>query len=413
MIIKGANLHAGQQKVVHELLLGRKYIIVNSGRQVGKSFLSQQIICYWALNNPNSVILVVAPVYAQLRRPFEEIIDGLHGANVIESANKSEFIIKFKNGSKVIFKSAERPDSMRGLTADFAVLDEAAYMQDDVWRAVIKPILLVKGKQVLFISTPRSRNWFYELYSLGQSADHPDYVSITMTYEENPFVDQLEIEEARKTLPDHIFRAEYLAEFTESGNTVFSNLDNCTFTKWPSVQGRTYLGVDLGRQGDFTVATVMDDAGQVLEIYRDNQKEWHVMIDKIVQLAKKWNASILVEANSIGDVVFEQIKKLWARTEPFNTTSSSKQEIIEALIIAFNKGDLKIPSRELFGALRFELDIFEYQYSPTSRTVKYSAPGNMHDDTVMSLAIANRARQKMKTAGQYAVGGTRASSRPL
>lgn len=413
MIVHGADLHIGQQKVVDLILQGHKYIVVNAGRQVGKSFLSQQVICYWALNNPGSVTLVVAPVYAQLRRPFEEIIDGLAGSKLIEAANKSEFTIKFKNGSKVIFKSAERPDSMRGLTADFAVLDEAAYMQDDVWRAVIKPILLVKGKQVLFISTPRSRNWFYELYSLGQSTDHPDYVSTTMTYEENPFVDQSEIEEARKTLPDHIFKAEYLAEFTESGNTVFSNLDACTFTKWPSVQGRTYLGVDLGRQGDFTVATVMDDAGQVLEIYRDNQKEWHVMIDNIVKLAKKWNSSILVEANSIGDVVFEQIKKLWPRTEPFNTTSSSKQEIIEALIIAFNKGELKIPSRELFGVLRFELDIFEYRYSPTSRTVKYAAPGNMHDDTVMSLAIVNRARQQMKTAGQYAVGGARVSGRSL
>ena len=407
MIIHGADLHPGQLRVVDALQKGYKYIVVNSSRQVGKSFLSQQIICYWALNNPKSVILVVAPVYAQLRRPFEEIIDGLSGSGVIESSNKSEFTIKFKNGSKVIFKSAERPDSMRGLTADFAVLDEAAYMNDDVWRAVIKPILLVKGKQVLFISTPRSRNWFYDIYMLGQSAEHDEYISITMTYDENPFVNKEEIEEARKTLPDHIFRAEYLAEFTESGNTVFSNLDACTVHKWPRVSGRTYLGVDLGRQGDFTVATVMDDAGQVLEIYRDNQKEWSEMIDNIVKLARKWNASVLVEANSIGDVVTDYIKKQWPRTEPFNTTAQSKQQIIEALIIAFNKGELKIPSRELFGPLRFELDIFEYQYSASSRTIRYSAPGSLHDDCVLSLAIANRARQQMKTAGQYAVAGKR------
>lgn len=405
MKIHGADLHEGQRKVVDKILAGHKYIVVNSGRQVGKSFLSQQVICYWALNNPNAVILVVAPVYAQLRRPFEEIIDGLHGANVIESANKSEFIIRFKNGSKVIFKSAERPDSMRGLTADFAVLDEAAYMQDDVWRAVIKPILLIKGKQILFISTPRSRNWFYDIYQLGQSEDHPEYVSVTMTYDENPFVNIQEIAEAKATLPDHIFRSEYMAEFTESGATVFTNLDNCSVAKWPVPSGRTYLGVDLGRQNDYTVATVIDDAGQVLEIYRDNQKEWHLMLENVIKLARKYNSSILVEANSIGDVVYDLLKKQWPRTEAFNTTSQSKQQIIEALIIAFNKAELKIPSRELFGALRFELDVFEYQYSPSSRSVRYSAPNGMHDDCVMSLAIANRARQQMKTSGQYVVGG--------
>ena len=167
------------------------------------------------------------------------------------------------------------------------------------------------------------------------------------------------------------------------------------------------MGVDLGRQGDFTVATVVDDQGRVLEIYRDNQKEWSYMIDEIVKLAKKWQAQVLVEANSIGDVVLEQIKKQWPKTEPFNTTSQSKQQIIEALIIAFNKREILIPSRELFGPLRFELEVFEYKYSPTSRSVQYTAPSGLHDDAVMSLAIAWRARQQMKSSGLYATGGVR------
>ena len=407
MIVEGSELHTGQLRVVSAILGSSKYVTCVAPRQTGKSFVGQQVVLHWAINHPGSKIFWIAPTYAQARKPFDEIYDGIHAAGIIKSANRSNFEMQFVNGSTIYFKSVERPDNLRGYTGDFMICDEAAYYSEEVWASVLKPIMLVKGKKVLFISTPRGKNWFHNMYQLGMDEEQEDYETIRMHYSENPFIDQAEIDEARRTLPEHIFAAEYEGSFVDSGNTVFTNLDNCTFHKWPTAQGRTYIGVDLGRQGDYTVATVMDDGARVLEIYRDNQKEWHVMIQNIVDLAKKWNAQVLVEANSIGDVVFESIKRQWPRTEPFNTTSQSKQEIIEALIIGFNKGEISIPSRELFGALRFELDIFEYKYSPSSRSVKYEAPQPHHDDTVMSLAIANKARQKMKTSGQYAVAGKR------
>jgi hypothetical protein len=405
MEILGAELHKGQERIVEHVKAGTKYIVVNASRQVGKSFLATQLICYWAINNPGAVILVVAPVYSQLKRPFEELIDGLQGSKIIKDANKSEFIIRFTNKSKVIFKSAERPDSMRGLTADFCIMDEAAYMSESVWSAVVKPILLVKGKQVLFISTPRGKNWFHDLYNLGQSLDHPDYVSATMNYEENPFVNKKEIEEARTTLPEHIFNAEYLAYFEDSGNTVFNNLDACEFSTWPRVNGRVFAGLDLGRANDYTVLTVIDESGQVLEIYRDNQKDWSTMIARVLEIVKKWNAQLLVESNSIGDVIVEQIKKTWRNTQPFATTSQSKQMIIENLIMDFNAQKVKIPSNKLFTHLRFELDVFSYNYSPKARTIQYSAPNGLHDDCVMSLAIANQCRKVQQNRGSYTVGG--------
>jgi hypothetical protein len=405
MQVVGSPLHAGQQRVVDFILQGYKYVVVNASRQIGKSFLAQQVLCYWALNHPNSVILVAAPTYSQLRRPFEELVDGLSGSNLIADVNKSEFRIKFVNGSKILFKSTERPDTMRGLTADFAVLDEAAYMNESAWNAVIKPILLVKGRQVLFISTPKGKNYFYDLYQLGQSDDHKDWISTTMTYDENPFVDQQEIESARATLPTHIFNAEYLAQFEDSGDTVFQNLDAASFSVWPKPSGKIFAGLDLGKQNDFTVLTIMDETGQVLDIYRDNQKDWSFMVNEIMARLKRWSPELLIEVNSIGDVVFELIKKQWPRTKPFTTTSNSKQNIIENLIMDFNKSVVKIPSQDLFKPLRFELDIFSYHYSPKSRSIQYSAPQGHHDDCVMSLAIANQCRKSQINRGQYVVGG--------
>ena len=401
MKIKGTGLHPGQQRVVDMVKGPAKYCTVLAPRQTGKSYISQQVALYWAINNPDARIFWTSPTYQQAQRPFEEIYDGIFKSGILKAANKSEMRLTFVNGSTIQFKSVEVPKNLRGFTATHMICDEAAYYPEDVWNQVLKPIVLVKGLKVCFVSTPRGVNWYKTMYDLGQSEEHPDYASCRMYYEENPFVDMEEIQEAKRTLPEHIFATEYEASFVESGQTVFSNIEACETNRWPQPQGRRYIGVDLGRQNDWTVATVVDEQGQVLEIYRDNQKDWSYMINNIVKLAQKHNAHVLVEANSIGDVVGETIKKQWPKTETFNTTSSSKQRIIESLIIAFNKQEIVIPSKELFEPLQFELGIFEYKYSRSNRTIQYEAPSPWHDDCVMSLAIAWEAREKMKASGQY------------
>jgi hypothetical protein len=130
------------------------------------------------------------------------------------------------------------------------------------------------------------------------------------------------------------------------------------------------------------------------------------MIAEIVKRIKKWDAQVLVESNSIGDVVVEDIKKQWPKTGAF-FTGSNKQRIIEQLIVDFNTDSIQCPSRALFPTLLFELSIFEFNYSPASRTVKYGHPQGMHDDTVMSLAIANECRRSRQNYGSYATATVR------
>ena len=401
MKIEGSDLHEGQQQVVEMILGDAQCNVCIAPRQTGKSYLSQQVVLYWAINHPKANVFWIAPTYQQCMRPFEEIYDGIFLSGALKSANKSELRLTFQNGSVIHFKSIERAANLRGFTATHMLCDEAAYYPENVWAEVLRPITLVHKAKTLFVSTPRGHNWLKTMYDMGQSSEHPNYASCRMHYHQNPFIDLAEIEEARATLPEHIYAAEYEGSFVESGQTVFSNLKACSFERWPSSSGRNYMGVDLGRRADWTVATVVDSDGKVLEIYRDNKKDWAAMIGEIVKLAKKWNAHVLVESNSIGDVVEESIRREWPKTEGFATTSQSKQKIIEALIVAFNTESIRIPSKELFEPLLFELEIFEYQYSRASRSVQYQSPAPFHDDCVMSLAIAWEARERMKASGQY------------
>ena len=83
---------------------------------------------------------------------------------------------------------------------------------------------------------------FKKLYDQGQDPEQPDYASCRMHYSENPYLDLKELEEARRSLPEHIFAAEYEGSFTESGQTVFADTTPNQFSKWPQPQGKVFCG---------------------------------------------------------------------------------------------------------------------------------------------------------------------------
>ena len=405
---QGFQPHSKQLAMIKGILgSGAKYHVACVGRQFGKSLMGINLALYWAINNNNTKILWVSPVYSQATKVQKEIIAAIGHTDIVKSANYSSNEIELRNGSVILFRSAERYDNIRGLTVDYGIIDEAAFCKNEAYSEAIKPVFLVKGKKVLFISTPKGKNWFYNLYQLGKSPDHPNYQYYHGSSYDTPFINVEEIEDAERTLPERVFQQEYLAQFIDGGGEVFQNLDNNKFRAWPTPIGKVYCGVDLGKQEDSTVATFIDSVGNVVEIYRDQKTEWSKMIQQINQRVKKWNATVMIEVNGIGDPLFEQFKKLHANTHPFTTTSRTKNEIIEGLILDMNEGTVRIPHQDLFPALVSELETFTYEYNPKTRSIKYGHPKGLHDDTVISLAIANYNRKQNKSYGQYATQGSR------
>ena len=408
MIATGLQPTQGQQGFIDLVLNSEaKYYTLVSSRQAGKTTLMMNFLLYFSINNKGTKVAFISPTYNQVRKVMEDLHNVIAKSKITKKVNYSTYEMHLYNDSIIYFRSAENFDALRGYTFDYLIIDEAAYIKEQAWRSAIQPTVLIRGKKVILCSTPRGMDFFYELYQLGQSADHPNYNSYRMTYKGNPFVDMSEIEAAKKTLPSAIYKAEYEGEFVQGESMVFENYTNCMFDRWPQPNGQVFAGIDLGRESDYTVATFIDQTGQVVEIYRDNQKDWSTMINQIIQRAKKYNARLMVETNSMGTVVMEQLKKQWQNTEGFTTTNKSKQEIIEGLILDFHETNIGIPSSELFGELQNELDVFEMKYSPKSRSVIYAAREPFHDDLVMSLAIANYNRKQGAMLGSYAVMGRR------
>ena len=402
MIATGFTPHINQKQIINSILNGKeKFHVVSVGRQFGKSLMGINLTLYWAINHKPCKILWVSPVYSQTNKVQKEIDNAIRNSNIIESCNYSESYIKLRTGSEIYFRSAERYDNIRGFTFDYAILDEAAFMREEAWGEAIRPTLAVKGKKVLFLSTPKGKNWFYDLYQLGLSTDYPNYKSYKGSSYDTPFISAEEITDAKKTLAPNIFKQEYLAEFLDDGGTVFTNISNNTIPQYPKPNGVIYCGIDLGRTDDYTVATFMDNVGNTVDIYRANGKSWNHMIDELSVKINQYNAVTTIEVNSIGDVIFEQLKSKVKSIYPFVTTNKSKQEIIEGLILDFNEGNIKIPDRKLFAPLYDELGYFTYDYNPKTRSIKYGHPSGLHDDCVISLALANYCRKTNIKRGSY------------
>ena len=73
---------------------------------------------------------------------------------------------------------------------------------------------------------PAGRNWFYDMFTRGVERQD-GFRSFTFPSNVSPYFPAKEWEEARRTLPEDVFRQEYMAEFLEDSAGVFRGVDGC------------------------------------------------------------------------------------------------------------------------------------------------------------------------------------------
>jgi len=390
-----------KQREIHEALeTDIKYCIVSIGRQFGKTLFAENQAAKWGLENKNWKIGWISPTYKQAKKVFKEITKALANCIYVIGMNRGDLVIEFNNGSVIQFYSAEAYDSIRGETFDALICDEFAFFKPEAWNEVLKATVLVRGKKVLILSTPKGKNQFYNLWNLAQH--NKNYIAFKGSSYDNPLIDPEEIREAERNLPDHVFKQEYLAEFLDNGSSVFRNIKECI--RRSNNTSSLYAGIDLGRSDDYTVLTIVDSNN--IEVYSERWRhmDWSAIINNIVVQLNKYRPNTLVESNGAQDAIFEQIRNKVAYNknsiQPFVTTSKSKQNIVEDLIVKFESMDIGIIGHDW---QINELEVFTYEYNLKTRAIKYSAPVGLHDDYVMSRAITNHALKTMKASGKYFV----------
>lgn len=405
MQYKGFKPYPFQKGIIDDILNKEDmfYTLV-CGRQIGKTLLLINMLLYYSINKPRTTLLWVSPFYSMAVKVLSQILDAIEFTPITKEANKSEKIITLINGSRIYFRSAEKPETIRGLSIDYCFIDEAQDVSDDAFNKSILPTLSAKGKKCLIAGTPKSKNWFYLYFQRGNNKNYNSYTAPSTI---SPYISEEFIKEQKESLPPSIFNQEFLAQWQEGDGEVFTNIDEvCNLSNWNGTKDRTLGGLDIGTKQDYSVLTIMDTSGRVIYMWRERGLEYTQIVDKVVYLCKQYRTELYVEANSIGDAVYEMIKKKYKPVKPFITTNTTKENIIRRLISDISDMSLELPSVSLFQPLYKELHAFQYKYLPSGK-ISYGAMSGMHDDCVMSLAICNWNRVENPIRKKLVISGLR------
>lgn len=331
----------------------------------------------------------IAPTYKNSRPLWRMIESFVTPILPVASISKSDRSVTFRNGGAVSIFTADNPVGILGNAFDIVIGDEVARWSENIWAETIMPTLADRAGRAMLISTPKGRNWFWREWMRGVN-NEAGYASFTAPSSDNPNPNiKRAALMARERVPERTYRQEWLAEFIDNSGNVFRNIRECATAELQSKANGTSrytVGIDWARSNDFTVITVIDQTKrEVCHIDRFTGIGYQLQLGRLSAIVERFKpAHIVAESNSMGGPLVEAIQRKGWPVHAFNTTNASKGEIIDGLALALERMDIKIPNDPV---LIGELIAYEME-TTKSGLIRYGAPDGMHDDMVMSLALA-------------------------
>lgn len=228
-----------------------RFKLIVGGRRAGKSVSCFQEMLRHCLSTPTAMAWWIAPTYSEAREiGYEEFLKYFEVIRpAIRQVHHSLMRVEFKNGAKMYFKGADRKDSLRGRGLTFLVIDEAAFVPEDVWRKVLRPALSDRGGRAILISTPNGKNWFHDQYLMANPPSKTAWNTFFWPSYVNKFMTPEEIQGAREELSDADFRQEFMAEFLTKAGQVYDDFsEENVLSEFivDKTKHEIFIGVDFG-----------------------------------------------------------------------------------------------------------------------------------------------------------------------
>lgn len=370
-----------------------RFTVTEAATKTGKTashviwLFEQALLC-----KENQSVWWLAPVYGQAEIAFNRMRNQVSDRNFFK-VNESKLVLTLPTGAKIHFKSAEKPDNLYGDDVYAAVFDEFTRSREEAWHALRSTLTVTEGKCKFIGNVKGKKNWGYRLARKAKAGEpNHEYFRITAYDAANEgLLKYEEIEQAKRDLPEAVFKELYLAEASEDGSNPFGFqfIKQCTYpiSTLPAV----CYGIDLAKSKDYTVIIGLDQHGSVCYFDRF-QKDWRQTLQTILGLT---NMPIRIDSTGVGDPIAEELQIKRGGVTGFKFSSTSKQQIMEGLAVAIQQRLISFPE----GLINFELENFEFEYTRTG--VRYSAPSGFHDDCVCALALAWDQYKISGTSGSY------------
>lgn len=376
-----------------------RFKVICAGRRCGKSRLAAVTLLLEGLQCPSgSGVMYVAPTQSQARVIIWSLLLDI-GRGVIKSSHVNNSEITLANGAVIYVRGADRPDTLRGVSLSYAVLDEYADMKPSAWEEVIRASLSDRRGRAMFIGTPKGRNHFYELFN----QEDEEWRSWLFTTADNPLIHPDEIAAAKRTMSTFSFKQEYMASFDNSGTDTFKE-EWLKYGTAPKGEYSVYISVDLAGFEAVSKKNSYLDRTAIAVVFVTEDGKWFVrkiehgrwdVRETAVRILKNIRdfkpLGIGIEKGTTMNAVMPYLSDLmrknniFAHIQPLTHGNQNKNDrIVWALQGLFEHGRITL-NRDI------EWDVFidEYLMFPTK---------NVHDDLIDALAgIAQMATTTYQT----------------
>ena len=220
-----------------------RFKVIVAGRRWGKTILSLMYL----LKDPFMPMerrWFITPTYRQGKMIVFPLLRQMFVGFVGAKLNESEMSVVFENGAELSVKGADNEHNLRGVELTKVVMDEMAYIKSHVWEEIILPMLATTEGEALFIGTPSGYDIMYEMYNKGQS--EKEWRSWQFKTIDGGFVSAKEIENAKRTMDEVVFKQEFEASFETTGNRAAYNFDRNTHcVKAKELSSSLWWGIDF------------------------------------------------------------------------------------------------------------------------------------------------------------------------
>lgn len=374
-----------------------RFKVIAAGRRTGKSRLAAWMLIINALQVERGHVFYVAPTQGQARDIMWQTLLEL-GHPVIAGSHINNLQVKLVNGATISLKGADRPETMRGVSLKFLVMDEYADMKPEVWEQILRPALADQKGSALFIGTPMGRNHFYELYKYAELGSDEDFKAWHFTSYDNNLIDPTEIDRAKRSMSSYAFRQEFMASFEAMGSEMFKE-EWVRYEEEEPSGGEYYIAIDMAGFEEVgkkrTKNTKLDSTAIAVVKVQDDGSWWIANIitgrwdlnstaEKILQAVRDYKpVSVGIEKGIARQAVMSPLSDLMRKYQVFFRVDElshgnrkktdrimwSLQGRFENGVISLNKGEWN---------MKFLDELFQF-------------PNDLvHDDTVDALSYIDQ-----------------------
>jgi Terminase large subunit, T4likevirus-type, N-terminal len=192
-------------------------VLMNTCRQSGKSTVAAVLGLYEALYHAPALVLFVSASLRQAQELGKKLFDGYRALGKPVSADsENRLSLELASGSRIVCLPSEER-TVRGFSGTRLIVADEASRVDDALYHSIRPMLAASQGRLIALSTPWGRRgWWHKAWT-----EEREWYKVEVPADQCPRISAAFLQEERRSLPDFVFRQEYLCEFTDTEDAVF------------------------------------------------------------------------------------------------------------------------------------------------------------------------------------------------